>query len=83
MDSRSNTAPLLCPCAAMAPPGPVQPSAVYATLLLGCRRPEAVIGVETLGLCYTHMRVRRFIRLMSYSDIQMLPPAGTRAEHYY
>jgi hypothetical protein len=29
------------------------------------------------------MRVRRFIRLMSYSDIQMLPPAGTRAEHYY
>jgi len=32
----------------------------------GCQRPEAVIGVETLGLCYTHMRVRRFIRRLAH-----------------
>jgi len=50
----------------MTPLGPVQPSAVYATLLSGCQRPEAVIGVEVLGLCYTHMRVRRFIRRLAH-----------------
>lgn len=72
MNSDSNIVPLLRPCAAMKPPGLVQPSAVYTTLLPGCRRPEAVIEVKALGLCYTHMRVRRFIRVMSYSDIQVL-----------